>query len=115
MNPNCFEAPIRFKKDLVVGLVSPITVSYTHLASDALFATGLLSTGAVWFVFALLLLSIWFGEPLLSMMGLAPAEHGHKTSVGMMILEGFFELFEAFLSWLSNCLSFLRVGTYRCV
>lgn len=45
-------------------------------------------------------------------MGLAPAEHGHKTSVGMMILEGFFELFEAFLSWLSNCLSFLRVGTY---
>ncbi len=81
-------------------------------ASDALFATGLLSTGAVWFVFALLLLSIWFGEPLISMMGLAPAEHGHKTSVGMMILEGFFELFEAFLSWLSNCLSFLRVGTY---
>lgn len=81
-------------------------------ASDALFATGLLSTGAVWFVFALLLLSIWFGEPLISMMGLAPAEHRHKTSVGMMILEGFFELFEAFLSWLSNCLSFLRVGTY---
>lgn len=81
-------------------------------ASDALFATGLLSSGAVWFVFALLLLSIWFGEPLVHMLGLAPPEHGQKTSAGMMILEGFFELFEAFLSWLSNCLSFLRVGTY---
>ena len=80
-------------------------------ASDALFGTGLLSSGAVWFVFALLLLSIWLGEPLVLMFGLVPREQ-HKTSVGMMLLEGFFELFEAFLSWLSNCLSFLRVGTY---
>ncbi|MGI6026082.1 MAG: V-type ATP synthase subunit I [Candidatus Scatomorpha sp.] len=80
-------------------------------ASDALFGTGLLSSGAVWFVLALLLLSIWLGEPLVMMLGLAPHEH-QKTSVGMMLLEGFFELFEAFLSWLSNCLSFLRVGTY---
>ncbi len=68
--------------------------------------------GAVWLVFALLLLSIWLGEPLTMLFGLAPKEHGHKTSAGMMLLEGFFELFEAFLSWLSNCLSFLRVGTY---
>lgn len=80
-------------------------------ASDALFSTGLLSNGAVWCVLALLLLSIWLGEPLVMLLGLAP--HGHeKASVGMMLLEGFFELFEAFLSWLSNCLSFLRVGTY---
>lgn len=81
-------------------------------ASDALLSTSLLSSGAVWFVFALLLLTIWLGEPLTLMFGLAPKEHGHKTSMGMMLLEGFFELFEAFLSWLSNCLSFLRVGTY---
>ncbi len=80
-------------------------------ASDALFSTGLLSNGAVWCVLALLLLSIWLGEPLVMLLGLAPHRH-EKTSVGMMLLEGFFELFEAFLSWLSNCLSFLRVGTY---
>ena len=80
--------------------------------SDALFATSLLSKGPVWLVFALLLLSIWLGEPLTMLFGLAPKEHGHKTSAGMMLLEGFFELFEAFVSWLSNCLSFLRVGTY---
>ena len=35
--------------------------------------------------------------------------------MGMMILEGFFELFEAVLGWLSNCLSFLRVGTYAVI
>lgn len=80
--------------------------------SDAALSTSLLSMEPIWFVFALLLLSIWLGEPLTMMLGLAPKEHGHKTSVGMMLLEGFFELFEAFLSWFSNCLSFLRVGTY---
>lgn len=80
--------------------------------ADFGFSTSLLSSGPVWFVFALLLLSIWLGELLCHALGLAPKEHGHKTSTGMMLLEGFFELFEAFLSWLSNCLSFLRVGTY---
>ena len=58
--------------------------------SDALFATSLLSKGPVWLVFALLLLSIWLGEPLTMLFGLAPKEHGHKTSAGMMLLEGFF-------------------------
>ena len=80
--------------------------------ADFGFSTSLLSSGPVWFVFALLLLSIWLGELLCHALGLAPKEHGHKTSTGMMLLEGFFELFEAFLSWFSNCLSFLRVGTY---
>ena len=62
--------------------------------SDAALSTSLLSMEPIWFVFALLLLSIWRGEPLTMMLGLAPKEHGHKTSVGMMLLEGFFELFE---------------------
>lgn len=80
--------------------------------SDAVFSTGLLSSKGLWLVFAALLLSIWLGEPLTMLFRLAPREHGQKPSVGMMLLEGFFELFEAFLSWFSNCLSFLRVGTY---
>ena len=54
-------------------------------ASDALFSTGLLSNGAVWCVLALLLLSIWLGEPLVMLLGLAPHRH-EKTSVGMMLL-----------------------------
>ena len=44
-------------------------------------------------------------------------EHGHHEhkSIGMMILEGFFELFESVLSWMSNCLSFMRVGAYSII
>ena len=82
-----------------------------HLQGAA-FGTGLLSQKPLLFAFGLLLLSIWLGEPLTMALGLAPKEHGQKSSVGMLLLEGFFELFEAFLSWFSNCLSFLRVGTY---
>ena len=48
-------------------------------ASDALFSTGLLSNGAVWCVLALLLLTIWLGEPLTMALGLAPKEHGQKS------------------------------------
>lgn len=70
-----------------------------------------LSSTAYWIVLAALLLSIWFGELIVHLLHLEHGHHEHK-SVGMMILEGFFELFESFLSWLSNCLSFLRVGTY---
>ena len=70
-----------------------------------------LSSMAYWIVLAALLLSIWFGELIVHLLHLEHGHHEHK-SVGMMILEGFFELFESFLSWLSNCLSFLRVGTY---
>lgn len=72
-----------------------------------------LSSTVYWIVLAVLLLTIWFSEPLALLLKL---EHGHEEkSIGMMILEGFFELFEAVLSWLSNCLSFLRVGTYAVI
>ncbi|MEG1633635.1 MAG: V-type ATPase 116kDa subunit family protein [Oscillospiraceae bacterium] len=33
-------------------------------------------------------------------------------SWGMFFISGFFDLFEACLSWFSNCVSFLRVGAY---
>ncbi len=70
-----------------------------------------LSNAVYWIVLAALLLSIWFGEVLVHVLHLERGVHEEK-GIGMMILEGFFELFESFLSWLSNCLSFLRVGTY---
>lgn len=72
-----------------------------------------LSSAVYWIVLAVLLLTIWFSEPLALLLRL---DRGHEEkSIGMMILEGFFELFEAVLSWLSNCLSFLRVGTYAVI
>lgn len=73
-----------------------------------------LSSTVYWIVLAVLLLSIWLGELLVHVLHL---EHGHheQKSVGMMILEGFFELFESVLSWMSNCLSFMRVGAYSII
>ena len=66
-----------------------------------------------WIVLGVLLLTVWFSEPLALLLRI---ERPHEEkSIGMMILEGFFELFEAVLSWLSNCLSFLRVGTYAVI
>lgn len=55
------------------------------------------------------LLLIWCGEPIVWLM---EGKHGEPPSVGMVVLEGFFDLFESCLSWFSNILSFLRVGTY---
>ncbi len=39
-------------------------------------------------------------------------EDWKPESVGMFFVEGFFELFETFLAYLSNTLSFLRVGAF---
>ncbi len=57
--------------------------------------------------------------PLLVIMLQEPLTHlcaGHKSeekeSVGGMLVSGFFELFEAMLSFLTNTLSFLRVAAY---
>ena len=72
-----------------------------------------LSSAAYWAVLGVLLLTIWLSEPLALLLRL---ERNHEDKgIGMMVLEGFFELFEAVLSWLSNCLSFLRVGTYAVI
>lgn len=76
---------------------------------DMLLKIPVLSNSLYWFFLACMLLCIWFGDLLAWLCG---DRKGHLPSVGMLIMEGFFDLFEAFLSWLSNCLSFLRVGTY---
>lgn len=77
-----------------------------------LFDIPVMSSAAFWIYIGVLLLSIWFGEPLGELIG--GKKHGHQ-SIGMMIGMGFFDLFEAVLSWLSNCLSFLRTGAYAII
>ena len=87
---------------LVTGVVLTMALSIPVLSSTV-----------YWIVLAVLLLTIWLSEPLALLLKL---ERPHEEkSIGMMVLEGFFELFEAVLSWLSNCLSFLRVGTYAVI
>lgn len=57
--------------------------------------------------------------PLLAILGATPLTkliNGEKDwmprSIGMFFVEGFFELFETLLSYVSNTISFLRVGAY---
>lgn len=78
--------------------------------SALVFKTKLLNTTYVVFLIVLPILMIFFREPLSKLI------KGHKDimphSLGEFIIENFFELFEYLLSYLSNSMSFLRVGGF---
>ncbi len=71
----------------------------------AVFA-GLVPTGAWLLAVALLAAAMWFREPLAERM------KGAKPNVGAHAVTGFFELFEAVIAYLSNTLSFVRLGAF---
>ncbi len=56
------------------------------------------------------LVLIFFKHPLSDL--LSGTKHGEKMSVGNFIIENFIDLFEAALSFLSNTMSFLRIGGF---
>ncbi len=56
------------------------------------------------------LLLIFFKHPLSDL--ISGTKHSEKVSVGSFIIENFIELFEAALSFLSNTMSFLRIGGF---
>ncbi len=56
------------------------------------------------------ILLIWMGEPLGKL--LAGEKNWQPESWGMYIVEGFFDLFEAAISYMSNTMSFLRLGAF---
>lgn len=67
----------------------------------------------VWYVLPVLVLPlvlILLREPLSKLAAGDP--HWKPESVGGLLVSGFFELFETLLSFLTNTLSFLRVGAY---
>ncbi|BCJ96929.1 V-type ATP synthase subunit I [Anaerocolumna cellulosilytica] len=68
---------------------------------------------------ATILLAVFFGIPLLLMFFKEPLTHyvEKKSKIfpdqkGMFFVESFFELFEVVLSYLTNSISFLRVGAF---
>jgi V/A-type H+-transporting ATPase subunit I len=69
-------------------------------------------------VFNTVTILIFVGIPLLLIFLKEPIErkaHGHKmfpTGFGGFFIEGFFELFEIILSYVTNTMSFLRVGGF---
>ncbi len=71
----------------------------------AVFGGGL--APGVWLALvAPLALLMWFREPL------AERLHGAKVKVSDHLVTGFFELFEAIIAYLSNTLSFVRLGAF---
>ena len=89
-------------------------VMYVGLAGGALLqivkGINVFSTPYIWLVIVLPLMLIFAGEPLAKL--LEGKEDWKPESVGMFFVEGFFELFEAMLAYLSNTVSFLRVGAF---
>ena len=53
---------------------------------------------------------IYLKEPLANIIN--KKDHIFEGSVGMYFVESFFELFEVLLSFLTNTLSFVRVGAF---
>ena len=99
-----------FSANGIAGVLFLISI-VAGAVGTLVFDLPLLTSGAYWVYLGILLLSIWFGEPL----GDLIAGHKPHQGIGMMIGMGFFDLFEAVLSWLSNCLSFLRTGAYAII
>jgi V/A-type H+-transporting ATPase subunit I len=69
-------------------------------------------------VFNPITIGVFVGIPILLIFFKEPIErkfHGHKmfpTGFGGFFVEGFFELFEIMLSYVTNTMSFLRVGGF---
>lgn len=90
---------IVFYAALVVGLVCQL-----------LFGIPLMNAPYIICLIVLPVLLIFFKEPLSNLIsGHKPAE---KMSVGSFIIENFIELFESAISFLSNTMSYLRVGGF---
>jgi V/A-type H+-transporting ATPase subunit I len=104
--------------DVRSAFFSPNGLSGAVLYTAVILAIVCAYTGAAnllvgWYIclfIVLPILLIWFGEPL------AKLVQGDKDwkpeSWGMFIVEGFFDIFEAAISYMSNTMSFLRLGAF---
>lgn len=92
-------AGIVFYTALVVGMVCQL-----------LFGIPLLKAPYVICLIVLPVILIFFKEPLSDL--ISGHKHEEKISVGNFIIENFIELFESAISFLSNTMSYLRVGGF---
>ena len=81
-------------------------------AAGCMFMLGINLFNPVYIVclIVLPLVLIFFKHPLSDL--ISGKKHGEKMSVGNFIIENFIDLFEACLSYLSNTMSFLRIGGF---
>lgn len=88
-----------FYTSLVVGLVSKFFLN-----------KNIMSTSYILFLIVLPLLLLFFKEPLIKLVD--GKENWKPEKIGSFISESFFELFEVLLSYVTNTMSFLRVGAF---
>lgn len=84
---------------IVVGAVSTL-----------MFGLNIMSPAYIIALIVLPVLLIFFKHPLTNL--ITHTKHAEKVSAGSFIIENFIELFEAALSYLSNTMSFLRIGGF---
>lgn len=88
---------------LYTAVIAGIVCSFTGIAH--------LFTGAYIIVLIVLpILLIWLSEPLGKLV--SGEKNWQPESWGMCIVEGFFDIFESAISYMSNTMSFLRVGAF---
>lgn len=98
-----------FSVNGVAGLVFYASL-VAAVAGTFMFGVDLFSPAYIICLIVLPLVLIFFKHPLSSLvMGV---KSGEKASVGNFIIENFIELFEAALSFLSNTMSYLRIGGF---
>lgn len=104
--------------DLRQAVFSPNGICGAVLYTAVIAAVVCAFTGAadilkIWFIGPFILLPvalIWVGEPLAKL--LEGRRDWKPESWGMFIVEGFFEIFESAISYMSNTMSFLRLGAF---
>ena len=105
-------------KDLHQAVFSPNGVAGMVLYAAAIAAivgafTGIFDLLKAWFVLPFIVLPvamIWLGHPLAKL--LQGDRNWKPESWGMFMVEGFFEIFESAISYMSNTMSFLRLGAF---
>lgn len=89
-------------------------VFYTSVMAGAVLLAGfgknIFTTPFILGVIVLPLILIFVATPLSKL--LSGQKDWKPESVGMFFVEGFFEMFETLLSYVSNTISFLRIGAY---
>lgn len=98
-----------FSANGILGGILYLSV-ISGLGAQLLFDRNLWSLPYVLGFIVLPAVCIFCGEPLARLM--EKHDDWRPESAGMFFIDGFFGLFEAALSWLSNTVSFLRVGAY---
>lgn len=89
-------------------------VMYMAVAVGAVFMLvfdkNIMTPAYIWLLIVLPLFLIFAATPITKL--LTGQKDWMPESVGMFVVEGFFELFETLLSYVSNTVSFLRVGAF---